>query len=565
MDAGAVRRASRATGSWGGAQNSAKVGRRGLGDKHGAGHDTLAGARTSDPDFAGAEGSHRPSTVQARARGGGPGRGRAVQPAHRRPPPPVRTDGRTPREEHLRQARIQLAVPGGRLDRLAKFGYRNQVATWVLLPMSPPPTRAIVGPAASARGLEGGIRHVEQDRQGADRVLGRLRPHGLPVLADPPARTGGPTPAGAAGGSFDVGGRARPETDPWAVGGFGMTPRATVEVPVLIAAAGPTGLVASLLLSRYRVDSLTVERHPGTSIFPRATGINVRTMEIFRSLGLEAEVRAAGFSAVPQLGTSQALIDPGSASSALLPDEGRDVSPSRWTSCSQFDLEPILLRAAAANPGARLLFGTELAAFEEISGGICAQVVDRTTGQTTDVRARYLIAADGSRSRVRERMGIEMHGPGQLQQMLNIHFCAPLRRLMSYEPNFLHFVEIGEPAVFAPTDNDWRWMLAVPLVSPGGVSRAEIGEAQAIDLVRRASGFPDLDVHILGTAGWTMQADWAAKMRCGHVFLAGDAAHRMTPAGGHGLNTGVQDAHNLCWKLAAVVQGWAGPRLLDTY
>ena len=329
-----------------------------------------------------------------------------------------------------------------------------------------------------------------------------------------------------------------------------------IEVPVLVVGAGPTGLSASLLLSRHGVESLTVERHPGTSIFPRATGINARTMEIFRSLGVEADVRRAAFTAVRRIATSGVLVG-GEASSMPMPvDTAAALSPSAWTSCSQYELEPILARAAASRGTARLQFGTELIEFEQTDRGITAKIVDRATDRMSEVRCRFLIAADGARSRIRERLRIEMQGPGALMENLSIHFRAPLRQLLGQEPDFLHFVANG-PGVFAPTDNESRWMFAVPA--------RELTPIQAIELVRAGSGLPDLEVEIMGMVPWTMQADWAESWRSGDVFLAGDAAHRMTPAGGHGLNTGVQDVHNLCWKMAAVLQGWAGSQLLDTY
>lgn len=336
-----------------------------------------------------------------------------------------------------------------------------------------------------------------------------------------------------------------------------MTAPSVIEVPVLVVGAGPTGLSASLLLSRHGVESLTVERHPGTSIYPRATGINARTMEIFRSLGVEAEVRRAAFTAVRRIATSRVLVD-GDASSEPMPVDGMaHLSPSGWTSCSQYELEPILARAAGSQSMARLQFGTELVGFEETFQGITAQIVDRATDRLSEVRCRFVIAADGARSPIRERLGIETRGPGTLMENLTIHFRAPLRQLLGHEPDFLHFVESGGPGLFAPSDNESRWMFAVP--------DQPLSPTQAIEMIRAGSGVPDLEVEVLGMVSWTMQADWATRWRSGNVFLAGDAAHRMTPAGGHGLNTGVQDVHNLCWKIAAVLQGWAGPDLLDTY
>jgi 2-polyprenyl-6-methoxyphenol hydroxylase-like FAD-dependent oxidoreductase len=338
-----------------------------------------------------------------------------------------------------------------------------------------------------------------------------------------------------------------------------------IEVPVLITGAGPTGLSASLLLSRHGVRSLTVERHPGTSIYPRATALNERTMEILRSLGLEAEVLGASFDVVPRLGMSRVLVDPEPRFAPSF-SPSSDVSPSHWTSCAQDSLEPILQRAAAAEALAQPLFGTELVGFEEDDCGISAQILDRTTDRVCDVRCKYLIAADGARSRVRERLGVRMQGPGELSQNLSIHFSAPLRRLIPHEPDFIHFVSNDDvTGIFVPTDRESRWVFAVPATSSDGASHPPLSPGHAAELVRKGAGVVDLDVEVIGTMPWTMQADWAERWRFGHVFLAGDAAHRMTPAGGLGLNTGVQDVHNLCWKLAAVLQGWAGPGLLDTY
>jgi 2-polyprenyl-6-methoxyphenol hydroxylase-like FAD-dependent oxidoreductase len=339
-----------------------------------------------------------------------------------------------------------------------------------------------------------------------------------------------------------------------------VTSSSAIDVPVLIVGAGPTGLCASLFLSKHGVRSLTVERHPGTSIYPRATGINVRSMEIFRSLGLEDEVRRASFKVAARVGKSQYLVDPDPELSPSFRGNASEVSPCDWTSCSQYELEPILLRAAASESCAQLLFGTELLAFGQNVDGITARVMDLTTGVVREVRSKYLIAADGSKSRVREQLGIAMQGAGELMQNVSIHFAAPLREHLPQGPNFLHFVQNDDVSgIFLPTNGDSRWMFAVPQAS------VPMSSERAAELVRKGAGVPDLEVDVLGTVSWTMQADLAERCRLGSVFLAGDAAHRMTPAGGLGMNTGIQEVHNLCWKLAGVLQGWAGAAHLDTY
>ena len=261
------------------------------------------------------------------------------------------------------------------------------------------------------------------------------------------------------------------------------------------------------------------------------------------------------------------LVDP--QQDAPLPetrDEWSDVSPSQWVSCSQDVLEPILRRAATARASAEVRFGTELADFREDERGILAHVVDRASGDVTRVRCQYLIAADGARSPVRAQLGIGMQGPGELGESISIHFRAPLRQMLPKDPHFISFVDNGEVmGIFVPTDGTSRWMFVLPAFEANGTPRAAFSHEQAAELVRKGAGVPDLEVDIVGVMAWTMQADWAERMQRGGVFLAGDAAHRMTPAGGRGLNTGVQDVHNLCWKIGAVVHGWADPALLDTY
>jgi hypothetical protein len=207
------------------------------------------------------------------------------------------------------------------------------------------------------------------------------------------------------------------------------------------------------------------------------------------------------------------------------------------------------------------MFGMELLSFHETGSGISAQVLDRATGSVREVQCQYVVAADGSRSRVRERLAIEMHGAAALMDVVTIHFCAELRERLPFQPNFLHFVQNDDVfGMFLPTNAKSRWAFAVPVGAAQSPS-----PRRAAELVRQGTGVGDLELEVLATVPWTMQADCAERMRVGNVFLAGDAAHRMTPAGGLGMNTGIQDVHNLCWKLAAVLQGSAGPALLDTY
>src|SRR5437879_13395393 len=178
-----------------------------------------------------------------------------------------------------------------------------------------------------------------------------------------------------------------------------------VEVPVLVVGAGPTGLTTSILLSRWGIPSLTVERHPGTTIFPRAIAVNTRSMEIFRSLGLAQRIRQAGFRALPFVARSRMPIDAEPELSPSLGTPPTHVTPAEWTTCSQLALEPILLDEATSHPIADVRFGVELRSLQQSPDGVRAQLVERESGRTVEVACRYVVAADGARSTVRRLLG----------------------------------------------------------------------------------------------------------------------------------------------------------------
>ena len=339
------------------------------------------------------------------------------------------------------------------------------------------------------------------------------------------------------------------------------------ETDVLIVGGGPVGLTASILLSRHGVSSLLVERHPSTSIHPKARGINARTMEIFRQCAVEAGVRAAG---LPPGRTGLIVWSRSLAGEELerrVPWRAREeavrISPVLPCTCAQDDLEPVLRRhAESAGPGA-LAFDTELVAFEQDASSVTATL--RCRGAETHVRARYVIAADGARSRVREALGITLHGTPALYRSINILLNADLTPWTAHRPAALYFIEQpGLKATFLTINGVNRWGFLINNLPADGAGDEYTPERCAA-VVRQAAGVPDLDVTILGAVPWVAAALVAERYRRGRVFLAGDAAHHMPPTGGFGLNTGVQDVHNLAWKLAAVLQGWGGAALLDTY
>jgi 2-polyprenyl-6-methoxyphenol hydroxylase-like FAD-dependent oxidoreductase len=339
-----------------------------------------------------------------------------------------------------------------------------------------------------------------------------------------------------------------------------------IEVPVLIIGGGPVGLSASILLSRFGVASRLVERHPGTAFHPKARNINMRTMEVFRQCGVEDAVRAAGLALERTVFLIFAESLAGREIERRVPRRSNTIgdSPSgvRHCLCAQDDLEPVLRRHAEALAPGTLAFGAELTHFEQDATGVTATV--REAGGERRIRAQYLIAADGARSRVRPALGIPLHGMTEVYRSVNVLMNADLSPWVKDRPAAIYLIQQpGLRCTFLTINGVNRWGFLINL--PVDASFEPYTPEHCAAVVRTAAGVPELEVRILGIDPWVAASLVAERFRAGRVFLAGDAAHEMPPTGGFGLNTGVQDAHNLAWKLAAVLQGWARPELLDTY
>jgi 2-polyprenyl-6-methoxyphenol hydroxylase-like FAD-dependent oxidoreductase len=342
-----------------------------------------------------------------------------------------------------------------------------------------------------------------------------------------------------------------------------------IDVPVLIVGGGPVGLTASILLARHGVRSCLVERHPGTATHPKARGINARTMEMYRQIGVEDAIRAAGLPPDRARFIVWARSLAGEELERRVPwrasAESSTVSPVRNCLCAQDALEPVL-REHAERAGGELRFDVELRDFAQDGDGVTATLVARRSGATSVVRARYVIAADGAQSRIRRALGVAMIGREDVYESVNVLLHADLRRWTQDRPAALYFIEHPElKATFLTINGIDRWGFLVNSLSAYGLNAADFTPERTLELVRLAAGVPDLAATILGIAPWTASAHVAERYTHGRIFLAGDAAHEMPPTGGFGLNTGVQDVHNLAWKLAAVLRGSAAPALLDTY
>ena len=348
-----------------------------------------------------------------------------------------------------------------------------------------------------------------------------------------------------------------------------------MQTPVLIVGGGPVGLTASVCLSRLGVESLLVERHPGTTLHPKARNLNVRTMEIVRPWGIDDQLfeRALPRSWTGQIvytttlsGRELGRMQTESFASAVgTGDAASAVSPATSVLSSQDVYEPVFRALAESLGPGELRFGWELVDFQATHDGVRSSIRRRDSGEVVEVASRVLVACDGWNSAVRHRLGIGMEGRSDIGHFVNVYFRADLDRWVAQRPALLYFVASTEGnGVFQPLDGRGRWLCQISY-DGRAATFADYTEDRCRDWIRRAVGSDEADAEILSIGTWTMNATVAETFRRGPVFLAGDAAHQLPPTGGFGMNTGAQDVHNLAWKLAAVLEGWAGPRLLDSY
>ncbi len=347
------------------------------------------------------------------------------------------------------------------------------------------------------------------------------------------------------------------------------------RVPILIVGGGPVGLAAALELARHGVRSLLLERHNSTTWHPKARNLNTRTMEIARGWGqaVHDELTAVN---LPPGWTSQIIYARTLAGEELgrmptrgFAGSGRKVSPEVPLLSSQDVFEPILRRGAETTGLAELRFGHEAVQVDAgMSTGDARVVVtvrELPSGRKYQVEAEYLIAADGAASSIRSQMGIELDGPKGIGHFVNVYFKADLNPLVAHRPAILYFVA-GEDArgVFQPLDARGRWLCQINYDGTSTAFEAYTPE-RCTAWIRTAVGDPACAPEILAVATWTMNATVARRLVSGRIILAGDAAHQLPPTGGFGMNTGIQDVHNLAWKLTMVRAGVAGSRLLETY
>lgn len=342
-----------------------------------------------------------------------------------------------------------------------------------------------------------------------------------------------------------------------------------VTTPVLIVGCGPSGMTMALALSQFGIHSLVIDRRESISESPRAHALNCRTLEIFAALGVDMDALRSVGTPDHESGWVRWVDTLDGGEFGAVPYErvtAPETVPTRHPlfNIAQPAAEAVLLEQVQADSHITVQRGWSWRDCDEGGTNVLSTVTD-DGGAERVIESRYLVAADGASSAVRQKYGIAMEGPGVTQKFKNVHFRADLSDTVADKPAILYWVlkqECAGTLIAYDIRDNWTFMYPVdPMLEDESVLTDEV----CLQRARDAIGDTRAELEVVSVRDWEMTCEVAERYRSGRMFLVGDAAHRYPPSGGLGLNTGVGDAHNLAWKMAGALQGWAPEDLLDTY
>ena len=330
---------------------------------------------------------------------------------------------------------------------------------------------------------------------------------------------------------------------------------------------GPIGLALACDLGRRGIRALLVEQNADEMASAKMIVVSVRTMEFCRQLGIAPQVRDWGFPL--DYGLDSVFVTDMQGwelgrikTPSLRTEADTPFSPERERPCPQTWFDPILKRHARTFSSVELRYKTRLESFVQDANGVTAEVVDSASGARESIRADYMVGCDGYSSSVREMLGIQLRGEKHLDLSMSVYVRIPELRRFHDKGDAYRYVFVGPEGVWSVlTTMDGGDLWRVQLVGANDIDVRK----HDLDAVMRRSFGPDVPYTIEDVSYWVRKMTVADRFSDGRVFIAGDSAHAHPPNGGLGMNTGIQDAWDLGWKFEAVLKGWGGPMLLESY